>query len=157
MTKFSLRIFQRRISCKSNPIRKWRHNPNKHKHDDKGMYFVSSLASTYLYISAMMCRLFVPSNRNKFSIEWVPLMEVVSDSYIMDWGNILSSNITSQILCCRNNCIFTCRTVPPFFMSAYIMGTVCLTSDFPKNGWKLTIQDPTPIHVYNNILLESKY
>lgn len=42
-------------------------------------------------------------------------------------------------------------------MSAYIMDSICFTSDFPFMGWKWTIQDPFPIHIYHNILWESKY
>ena len=42
-------------------------------------------------------------------------------------------------------------------MSAYMMDIVFFTSDFPTMGWKWTIQDPIPIHVYHNILWESKY
>ena len=37
------------------------------------------------------------------------------------------------------------------------MDRVCFTTGFPNMGWKWTIQDPTPIHVYHNILWESKY
>ena len=37
------------------------------------------------------------------------------------------------------------------------MDVVCFTSDFPTMGWKWTTQDPSPIHVYHNILWESKY
>lgn len=49
------------------------------------------------------------------------------------------------------------REIPPFFMSAYIMDALWLTSDFPSMGWKLTLEDPTTIHIYHNILWESNY
>ena len=121
------------------------------------MYSTASLVSPYYYVAAMMCRLFGSPNTSKFSIEWVPLMQATSESYIIDWGTIFSNNIASQVLYYRNNRSFTSRTVPPFFMSAYIMDAVCFTTDFLNMGWKWTIQIPTPIHVYHSILWKSKY
>lgn len=81
----------------SNPIKQWRSYPNKHKHEKSGMYSIYSLASPYSYITAMMCRLFRNPNTTKFSVEWVHLIKATINSYIMDWGTILSNNIASQI------------------------------------------------------------
>ena len=41
----------------SEPIRDWRQNPAKHKHESSGKYSVDSLASPYCYAGIMMCRL----------------------------------------------------------------------------------------------------
>lgn len=65
-----------------NPIRQRIRNSNKHKRDGKGM----------------MCRMSGYPNTHKFLDQWVPLIDAASDAYIMDWGNILSDSITSQIL-----------------------------------------------------------
>lgn len=54
------------------------------------MYSVDFLASPYYYAGAMICSLFGVSNSIRFSIEMVPLMEAVVNSYIMDWETILS-------------------------------------------------------------------
>ena len=105
----------------------------------------------------MIPTLFGQPNTSKFSIEWVPLMDDVTNSCIMDRGTILSNNISTQILEYRKNRSISSKILPPFYMSAYIMDVVCFTSYFPTMGWKWTIQDPTPIHIYHNILWESKY
>ena len=42
-------------------------------------------------------------------------------------------------------------------MSAYIVDTFCFNFDFPILGWKWTVQDPTPIHVYHKYLWKSEY
>lgn len=55
----------------------------------------------------------------------------------------------------RKNHTFSENIVLPFYMSTYIMDVICFTSDFTSMGWKWTIEDP--IHIYHNILLESKY
>ena len=75
----------------------------------------------------------------------------------MDWATIWSNNITSKILEYRKNHSVSERVVPSFYMSAYIMDTICFSFDFPSMGWKWTIEDPTPIYLYHDILWESKY
>lgn len=67
------------------------------------------------------------------------LIDAASDSYVMDWGTILSNNISAQILEYKKKHIFSENIVPPFYMSAYIMDSIFFTSDFPSMGWKWTI------------------
>ena len=95
------------------------------------MYSIESLASPYCYAADMMCRLFGIVNSEKFSIEMVPLIEVVVNSYIMDWPTILSDKMASKILDYRKNRFVTTRIIPQFFMSAYIIDTICFNSEFP--------------------------
>lgn len=141
----------------SDPIKQWRHFPNKHKHESLGISSVGSLASPYCYASAMICRLFRVFDSARFSIEMVPLMEVAINSYIMDWPTILSDKMANQILDYRRNRFVTTRIKPPFYMRAYIMETICFNSDYPILGWKWILQDPTPIHIYHKYLWKAHY
>ena len=75
----------------------------------------------------------------------------------MDWGNILSNNIATQILEYRKNHSISSQNLPPFYMSIYIMEVVCFTSYSLAMGWKWTTQDPLPIHVYHSMLWNSKF
>lgn len=118
---------------------------------------IASLDAPYSCVTAMMCRLFGHADKTKFYVEWVPLVDAIVNSFIMDWGTILSNNLTMQIWEYRQKRFVTTRTIPPFFMSAYIMDAFCLTTSFPTMGWKWTIQDPTHIHIYQIILWESNY
>ena len=68
----------------------------------------------------------------------VPLIEAVVNSYIMDWATILSDKMARKILYYRKNRFLTIRIIPPFFMSAYIIDTVCFNSEFPILDWKWT-------------------
>lgn len=95
----------------------------------------------------MMCRLFGSSNTPKFSIEMVPLIEAVLNSFVMDWGNVLLDKMAIQILDYWKNRYVSTRVVSSFYMSAYIVDTICLHSNFSILGWKWTIHDPTPINV----------
>lgn len=128
-------------------IKGWRRDPNKHKHEDKDMYTIASIVEPYCYIAAMMCRLFGYSNTQKFSDQWVPLIDAASDGYVMDRGTILSNNICTQILNYRKKHTFFENIIPHFYMSAYIMDYICFTFDFTSMGWKWTIEDPMPIHI----------
>ncbi len=121
------------------------------------MYFIDSLASPYCYAGAMICRLFGVSYSARFSIEMEPLMEAAIHSYIMDWATILSNKMANQILYYRINRFVTTRIIPPFYMSAYIMDTICFNSDHPILGWKWTPQGPTPIEIYHKYLWKALY
>ncbi|MCY6488238.1 hypothetical protein, partial [Actinobacillus pleuropneumoniae] len=96
--KAFLEKFRNENDIESEPIRDWRQNPAKHKHESLGKYFVDSLCSPYCYAGAMMCRIWGLHDSTKFSIEMVPLMEVACNSDIMDRGNILSDKLATTIL-----------------------------------------------------------
>lgn len=133
-------------------IKQWRSNPSKHKIDRTGMYSVASLVIPYLYIAAMLCRLFGCADATKFLVEWVPLIDATSNSIIMDWAIVLSNNLAHHNIEYRKNHFVTTRTIPRFYICAYIMDAMCFIFPFPIMGWKWTPQDPTPIHVYHKAL-----
>lgn len=62
------------------------------------MYATGSLASPYCFSTAMLCRLFGKPDINKFSLEWLPLLDATTNATIMDWAQILSDNLASAIL-----------------------------------------------------------
>ena len=71
----------------------------------------------------MMCRLFGFVNTIKFKENWTPLIEAVSDGYILDWATIISYNLIRFITAYREN-----RNSPPnadssFYVSSYILDT----------------------------------
>jgi len=105
----------------------------------------------------MLCHIFGLANTQKFSEELVPLIEATSDNYIMDWETILSNNLSMQIRNYRQKCNVLVGKTPPFYMHAYIMVFVCLSYYFSSLGWKWTNEYSTPIHIYFDILWESKY
>ena len=141
----------------SEPIRDWRQNPAKHKHESSGKYSVDSLASPYCYAGIMMCRLWGLHYSANFDIEMVPLMEAAVNSFIMDWATILSDKLVVAVRDFRAKSRVTERKIPPFYYSAYIMDTFCFNFEFPILGWRWTAQDPSPIHLYHQKLWKSSY
>lgn len=155
--KAFLEKFANENEVESEPIRDWRQNPAKHKHESSGKYSGDSLASPYCYTGIMMCRLWGLHDSTNFTIEMVPLMEAACNSTIMDWATILSDKLAKAVLEFRNKTSISERIVPPFYYSAYILDTLCFNSEFPVLGWRWTPQDPTAIHIYHQKLWKSSY
>ena len=105
----------------------------------------------------MLCRLFGMLDINKFSSEWLPLVDAATNAEILDWAKTLSDTLYTAIVNYRSKRYFSQRVYPPFYLFAYIMDSVCLVSNFPVMGWKWTTQDPLPVHVYHKILWDSQF
>ena len=106
--------FRDENEAESAPIREWRQNPVKHKHESSGKYSVDSLCSPYCYAGVMMCRIWGMHDSSNFTLEMVPLMEAACNSEIMDWVNILSDKLATAILQFKNKTRVTERFIPPF-------------------------------------------
>jgi len=141
------------VECTKN----WSAREEPLKKDKHGMYSTSSLSSPYCFVVAMLCRLFGRPDSNKFSSEWLPLLDAATNATIMDWALILSNNLASAIWNYRAKRTTSQRIYPPFFLAAYVMDAICYVSEFPLKGWKWTIQNPLPIHIYHKELWDSKF
>lgn len=102
------------------------------------MYPISSLSAPHNFVATMMCKLFGKADSTKFSIERVPLTDVVVNTMIMNWIHILSDNLTMAIRENRKNKNISSRTILPFYMSTSIMDAIHFCSQFPNMGWKWT-------------------
>ena len=138
-------------------MKHWRHFPNKHKQESSGNYSFDSLASRYWYVGAMMCRLWGQHDCARFTIDVIPLMEVVVHGYVMDWTNTLSDRIATEILEFRRKTYATSWIIPPFYWSAYILDIICFNSEYPILGWEWTSKDPIPIHICHKQLRKAHY
>ena len=125
-----------------------RHEPLKR--DKHGMYSTGSLTSPYCFAAAMLCRLFGMPNINKFSSEWLPLLDAATNATIVDWAKIFSDNLVTAIVNYRCKSTVSQRIYPPFYLSAYVMDAICYVSKFPLMGWKWTTQDPLFMFIIKN-------
>lgn len=114
--KSFLEKFRNENDIESEPIRDWRQNPAKHKHESSGKYSTDSLCSPYCYAAVMMCRLWGLHDSSSFTIEMVPLIEAACNSDIMDWGNIMSDKLATVVLEFRNKTRVTKRFIPPILL-----------------------------------------
>src|SRR5271168_4574919 len=113
-----LEKFRAENETESEPIRGWRQNPAKHKHESSGKYSADSLCSPYFYVGIMMCRLWGLHDSANFTIEMVPIMEAACSGEIMDWAVILSNKLAKAILDFRFNSRVIERFIPPFYYNA---------------------------------------
>ena len=138
-------------------IHGWRFLENKFKYDKMGMYPIDSLENPHNYAGSMLCRLYGIPNNTKFFIEWVPLIDACINCHIMNWSTILSDNLSTTISEYHQKRSTSTKNLPPFYMSSYIMESICFYTKFPIMGWKQTLQDPYPIHLSHKKLWESHY
>ena len=87
----------------------------------------------------MLCILFGKPDSTKFSLKWLPLIEVVVNAKIMNWAQILSNNLAKPIMEYRRKRSPPLRVYPPFFMSAFVMDAIYFSSKIPIMGWKWTV------------------
>ena len=70
------------VECTKN----WSKKEEPLKKDKHGMYSIGSLSSPYFFAAAMLCSLFGRPDINKFSFDWLPLLDVATNATIMDWA-----------------------------------------------------------------------
>lgn len=109
------------VDYPSEPIKDWKRDPNKNKHEEKGIYSVGSLTRPYWLIYSMVCRLFSYPNTQKFLDHWTPL----------------SDKLATHILYFRRKHTVLEGIICPFYMSAYVMDALCYNMNFSTMGWKL--------------------
>jgi hypothetical protein len=107
-----------------------------------------------MYIAMMMCRLYGKENTTHFFLPWVPIIHIVVEGYSFDWAKILSDSLASEITKYQTKKSKGQST--SFFMSAYIMDTICFMMPFPLMGWSWTPNSAKPIHIYHSQLWEDK-
>ena len=86
--------------------------------------------------------------------EWLPLLNAAVNATIVDWAKILSDNLATAIFNYWSKRTISQMIYPPFYLSAYVMDSICFVSKFPLMSWQWTIHDPLPIHVYHKELWE---
>jgi hypothetical protein len=107
-----------------------------------------------MYITMMICRLYGKENTPHFFLPWVPIIHIVAEAYSFDWARILLDSLSSEITEYQKK---KSKGKPAsFFMSAYIMDTICFMMPFLLMGWSWTPGSAEQIHVYHSKLWEDK-
>lgn len=83
----------------------WPRRDEPLKKDKHSMYGTGSLTFPYYFVAAMLCRLFGMPDINKFSSEWLPLLDAATNATIVDWTKILSDNLVTAIVSYRSKIV----------------------------------------------------
>jgi hypothetical protein len=126
----------------------------KFRADNHGIYSIASLEPQYKYVAMMTCKLYGREDTSHLFLPWVPLIFRVTEGCSFDWAKMLSDSLTSRVTKYRAQ--KESRKIASFFMSAYIMDTVCFLAPFPLMSWSWTPIEDEPIHVYHVKLWENK-
>ena len=111
------------------------------------MYSIGSLTSPYCFAATMLCRLFGKPDINKFSSEWLPLLDATINATIMDWAKILSDNLATAIVSYQSKRTVSLRIYPHFLLICICDGCNLLCFQVSFNG--LEMEDSRPLtHSY---------
>lgn len=103
---------------------------------------------------AMLCRLYELKDITMFRQKWVPLVsDIVYKGTIFNWGAILSGNMKSTLATAKDE---DTQVIENFYISSYLMDACYTHNHFQKMKWTWSCREAS-IHVYCNILWESKY
>jgi hypothetical protein len=138
----------------SSLIKDWVSNTAKFRADTHGIYSIASLEPQYRYVAMMTCRLYGKEDTSHFFLAWVPLMFRVAEGCSFNWAKMLSDSLTNRVTEYREQ--KENGKASSFFMSAYIMDTICSMTPFPLMSWSWTPAEDEPIHVYHAKLWENK-
>jgi hypothetical protein len=111
-----------------------------------------SLDDHILYIAIMLHCLFGKKNPSHLSVEWVAIMNEVAKGYTFNWAKMLSNNLAKNIA--EYQSLKSKWKLVPFYMSAYIMDSICFMTPFPLMNWSWTPTSSEPIHFYHSKLWE---
>jgi hypothetical protein len=107
-----------------------------------------------IYVAMILCRTFEKKGPTHFLVEWVPIMNEVAKGYTFNWAKFFSDNLAKEIVDYKTTKEKGQPT--PFYMSTYIMDTICFMTPFPLMNWSWTPTSADPIHFYHSKLWEEK-
>jgi len=81
-------------------------------------------------------------------------MHEVGEGFTFNWAKMLFDNLAKEIV--EYKTTKSKEQPPPFYMSAYIMDTICFMMPFPLMNWSWTPANANPIHFYHSKLWEEK-
>jgi len=113
-------------------IKDWCSCLEKFREYNHGIYAIASLEIHMMYIAMMMCRLYGKENTTHFYQPWVPIIHTLVEGYSFNWDKILSGSLASEIIEYWKK---KAKGKPTsFFMSTYIMDSICFMTPFSLLG-----------------------
>lgn len=95
-------------------------------------YPISSLISPFCYIVTMLCQLVGCGNFNPFYVDWIPIIQRDTKGNNFNWAEIMSNKISQHVMTFQEDKTLTPK--PPFYMSSFIMNSICQSTTFRTMG-----------------------
>jgi hypothetical protein len=132
----------------------WWKEDKKFTNRSTGWYNTVNLREPYMYLMALICRLYGEKDCSKFSEAWMPLAYTVAISRSsFNWGAIISKKLSinlSQAQTPKEGEVLT------FYMASYLLDVICTRNIFAGMNLSWHISE-LPVHVYFSILWENRY
>jgi hypothetical protein len=132
----------------------WWREDKKYTNRTSGWYQTTNLRESYIYLMALICRLYGEKDCSRFSEAWMPLAYTVAISGRgFNWGAIISKQLSI--------CIQQAQTpkegeTPSFYMASYLLDVICARNVFAGMNLSWHVSE-LPVHVYFSILWENRY
>jgi hypothetical protein len=151
-TDFVVRFYEKHDT--SRVMASWWREDKNFTNQTSGWYPTTNLRESYIYLMALICRLYGEKYCSRFSEAWMPLAYTVAISGRgFNWGAIISKQLSI--------CIQQAQTpkegeTPSFHMASYLLDVICARNAFA--GMNLSWHtSELPVHVYFDILWENRY
>jgi len=103
-----------------------------------------------MYIAMILCRLYRNKNPTHFIVDWVTIIHEVAEGFTFDWGKLLFDNLVKKIGVHKSQ---RSKGEPThFYISTYIMDSICYKTPFHLMNWRWTPKNVEPIHIYHSKL-----
>jgi hypothetical protein len=113
-----------------------------------------NLREPYIYLMALIFRLYGVKDCAKFLEAWMPLAYIVSIyGSIFNWGGNISKKLNTSILQAQT---LKEGEVYTFHMASYLIDVICAKNVFVDRNLSWHVAE-LPVHVYFNILWENRY
>lgn len=95
----------------------------------------------------LLSRSFGRKDASTFPNKWILIIhQVITSGSIMNWGEIISSNINSQLK--------KVQSKHKFYMASCLLDVMCANREYPYLGWKWNLS-LSSIHIYFEMLWET--
>jgi hypothetical protein len=132
----------------------WWKEDKKFTNRSNGWYETTNLREPYIYLMALIFRLYGERDCAKFLEAWMPLAYTVAISRSsFNWGEIISKQLSTNILQAQTP---KDGEVPAFHMASYLLDVICARNVFDDMNLSWHVVE-LPVHVYFNILWENRY
>jgi hypothetical protein len=151
-TDFVVRFYE--LHDTSQLLASWWKEDKKFTNRNNGWYNTVNLREPYMYLMALICRLYGEKDCSKFSEAWMPLAYTVAISRSsFNWGAIISKQLSINILQAQTP---KEGETSVFFMASYLLDVICVRNTFAGMNLNWHVVE-LPVHVYFSILWENRY
>jgi hypothetical protein len=125
-TDFIVRFYERHDT--GQVMASWWREDKKYTNRTFGWHQTNNLRESYIYIMALICRLYGEKDCSRFSEVWMPLAYMVAISgRDFNWGGIISKKLS---ICIQQAQMPKEGEIPSFYMASYLLDVMCTINVF---------------------------